>query len=753
MSRTVRTASSPGSVVGGDDEWSWPLDLAADDSRPELSPVEREALASVISCIGRSRTRLDQFPAETHRLLRPLQDVLDHTGANGHVRVNLFRVVAIQTHERRCSAWGWTHDEWVRLLNREHSEFAARYVTGDQWRADLVVYAYMLVGFRDWQVLRRVERVGLAARVFGRERLDAALQPVLATLGGWGYSRGSLKAVRLALCDALLTRRSPRLADLDRDLLARLYAGAPKRNVGYLALSRALVELGVIERPLESNPVREEEWPPIDTDGISPSWVACCRRWYCTSTLRVTTRDGYYALLLKAGRWLAVAYPEVTEPAHWTRETAAAFVGAVQRMVVGQWVLPNPRQASRVGRPLVPSAKAAQLTAVRTFFRDGQEWGWFPRRFDPRRVFATPRSTLALMGPRPNVVADDIWAKLVWAGLNLTADDLLGPSGGRPRQYPLELVRAVATTWLFAGLRTDELRRLPVGCVRWQEGGEDRAAICLLDVPANKTGPGFTKPVDRVVGEAIAAWEAVRPPQRQAPDPTTGELVHFLFAQRSRRLGEPYLNETLIPLLCRKAGVPESDARGNITGHRARATIATQLYNAKEPLTLFELQAWLGHRSPSSTQHYAQLTPTTLSRAYADADYFTRNVRTISVLLDQDAIRSGAAARGEPWRLYDLGHGYCSYDFFDQCQHRMACAKCSFYLPKNSSLAQAIEGKSNLLCMLQEIPLREDERAAVEDGVAAFDHLLAGLEDVATPDGATPRQLARGRERRPEPLA
>ncbi len=753
MSRSVRMVFVPDPGVVGSDVWSWPLDLGSYDARPELSPREREVLTDLIASIGRSRTRLDQFPQEIERLLRPLQHVLEHTGAGAHLRVNLFRIVAIETHERQRSAWGWTHAEWVQLLNREHSELAARHVAGDKWRADLVAFAYLLVGFCDWQALRRVERVGLAARVFGRARLIAALQPVLTTLGGWGYSRTSLKAVRLAVCDALLTRRSPRLADLDRDLLAALYAGAPKRNVGYLALSRALAELGMIERPLESNPVREEEWPSIDTEGIAPSWVAYSRRWYSTSTLRVTTRDGYYALLLKAGRWLAAAYPEVPEPAQWTREVGAAFVGAVQRMVVGQWVLPNPRQASRVGQPLVPSAKAAQLTAVRAFFCDGQEWGWFPRRFDPRRVFATPRSTLALMGPRPNVVADDIWAKLVWAGLNLTADDLLGPSGGSPRQYPLELVRAVATTWLFAGLRTDELRRLTVGCVRWQAGGEDSGAICLLDVPANKTGPGFTKPVDRVVGEAIAAWEAVRPLQRHAPDPTSGEAVHFLFAQRSRRLGSPYLNETLIPLLCRKAGVPEADARGTITGHRARATIATQLYNAKEPLSLFELQAWLGHRSPSSTQHYAQLLPTTLSRAYADADYFTRNVRTISVLLDQDAIRSGAAARGEPWRLYDLGHGYCSYDFFDQCQHRMACAKCSFYVPKESSRAQAIEGKSNLLCMLQEIPLRDDERAAVEDGVAAFDHLLAGLADVTTPDGATPRQLARDRDPRPEALA
>ena len=118
-----------------------------------------------------------------------------------------------------------------------------------------------------------------------------------------------------------------------------------------------------------------------------------------------------------------------------------------------------------------------------------------------------------------------------------------------------------------------------------------------------------------------------------------------------------YINRTLIPALCRKAGVPDSDVRGNITSHRARSTIASQLYNAKEPMTLFELQAWLGHRTPTTTQHYAKITPNTLTKAYTDAGYFARNVRTIEVLIDRDAVTAGAAADGEPWQHYDLGHG------------------------------------------------------------------------------------------------
>jgi hypothetical protein len=70
----------------------------------------------------------------------------------------------------------------------------------------------------------------------------------------------------------------------------------------------------------------------------------------------------------------------------------------------------------------------------------------------------------------------------------------------------------------------------------------------------------------------------------------------------------------------------------------------------------------------------------------------------------------------------------------------MACAKCDFYLPKESTEALLLEGKTHLLRLLQEIPLGEAEQAAVEDGVAAYEKLLSQLADVPTPAGRT-RQI------------
>jgi hypothetical protein len=79
-----------------------------------------------------------------------------------------------------------------------------------------------------------------------------------------------------------------------------------------------------------------------------------------------------------------------------------------------------------------------------------------------------PKRLAALIGPNPRAIADDIWAKLVGAGLNLTANDL-------PRREPahlgftrlhacfLELCRAIALVWLFADLRKNEILRLRLG--------------------------------------------------------------------------------------------------------------------------------------------------------------------------------------------------------------------------------------------------------------------------------------------------
>jgi hypothetical protein len=678
-----------------------------------------------------------------HRLTTPIDEVTTCIRSPKQSRSGALTVLILEMHHRQTSFWRWTRREWLQIFCSSRKAFQERYSTGVTYnsRHILVAAMYLLRLFDSFRDLGIIDRTALACRIFGRERVERSIKRVVDLISSWGYTRRG-SDVQWAVCTALLANKSPRLEDLTTDLLEaeRKVTKVGNRRAGIGVLSRALAGLSIIPRPLPKRFRTRTMGDP--QQGVPPEWARWVERWRDTSTLQPTSKVSQFLYLLKAGRWLATAHPGCVSPKQWTRELAAEWVGLVCRMRIGEWTQVDKRYLRRVGAPLSPKSRMHQLTALGAFFRDIQEWGWIPRRFDPRRAFAAPRSLRALITPNPRVIASDVWAKLLWAGLNLEQSDLPTSHLCPVHYYPLAMVRALALVWLFGGLRADEIVRLRVGCThdQWSPSSDSAEPICNLDVPVNKTSHAFVKPVDQIVGDAIKTWEGERPAQPPALDHKTGEEVNLLFMFRGNRVRRHYVNKTLINILCKKAGVPRVDARGKITSHRARSTIASQLFNAKEPMSLFELQKWLGHKWANSTQYYLDVSPTKLANSYRRSGYFARNVRTIEVLIDRDVITNGKA-RQELWKFYDLGHGYCTYDFFDQCPHRMACAKCAFYLPKGSTKAHLLEGKSNLLRLRQEIPLNETELAAVDEGVEALEKLISQLADVPTPAGPTPRQL------------
>jgi integrase len=748
--------------------WVWPLDLTQYNRKPRFSMTkQRDLLAFLDLEHFTQEAMLKTFTRVEHleRLVRPLRDVfavIEGGQANKDRAMGL--LLRTCAREERIF-WEWDHATWLRVLGPTQVAFFQEHALPNitDIRQQVMAAAYLLQCFQDVQVLGGYDRRSLANKVFGSERVTATLRTIEETALGWGYSIHYQNAFRGVISEVLLVHGHPELEGVTLDLLERLRSApeiAHGRRTMLFRLSRVLAHLGIVETPLP-----KKSGTPVEVfrtqceRGIAPDWVAWTERWHQTSVLAPQTRRTMRNSLLKAGRWLALHHPDITRPEQWTRELAAEYVAAVDRMHIGEYVGYTKPVHARQGEPISPRRKAHLLCTMRQCFHDAQEWGWIPRHFNPGRVFATPRSLKALIGPSPRAIADDVWAKLLWAGLNLEEKDfpIHGPTTKFREEsqinptvtafYPMAMLRALALLWLFGGLRSDEIVRLRTGCVRMQtiipEGKTqaDTKTVCLLDIPVHKTGHAFTKPVDALVGEAILAWEKVRPEQPLMIDAKTGEAAHFLFCYRAHRLHRQYLNRCLIPILCQKAGVPRTDARGPISSHRARSTIASQLFNAREPMTLFELQAWLGHHSPATTQHYVSTSPTKLAQAYKDAGYFSRNVRAIEVLIDQEAITSGAAANGSPWRYYELGHGWCSYEFFDQCPHRMACARCDFYVPKGSDRGLWLQTRDGLLKLLQEIPLSDEERAAVDGDVQALDRLLERLATVPTPSGSLPGEL------------
>ena len=378
------------------------------------------------------------------------------------------------------------------------------------------------------------------------------------------------------------------------------------------------------------------------------------------------------------------------------------------------------------------------------FFSDLQAAELIPIKFSPQRYFASPRSVLRKIRPNPRVIEKSVWAKLVYAGQNIEQDDL--PSV----MYPIEMVRAIAAIWLFTAIRSDEVARLTVGCIEWPatpirdcDTGKiiPTDAVCYLQIPVNKTTGEFRKPISPYVGKMIAEWEAIRPKQPRRLDEKSASMVDYLFSIRGKKISKDYVNNTLIPLLCKKVGLDPVDQRGPITSHRARATIATYLGNCENPMSLIQLMKWLGHSNPDSTRNYVQADVGKMAVKVAENSFFQQNLASIPVIIDTDAICNGSAADGAPWKYFDLGHGLCKLTEWSSCRYRMVCAKCDYFEPKDSMHVQLLEANGNLSKMLEFIELDEEERQLVEQGLTINQELLSRLKTEPTPSGQTPDQL------------
>lgn len=767
---------------GKDKKWRWPLDFEKYNRSASLTAKETAALAHMASKhpkTGHLQTGgvwPRHIRADLSRITLPVDDALtlirvqneENDNPDGGVlrsRGHIRNIFASVTHKLQRTLWAWTQEEWINIF-AEGVNISGYRMRGTFLQAALAT-AYLLTDRIDNpRACFSYKSIHLAYKVFGRALINMHLKRVHDALSSIGYEVTSFHmkySVPLVLCDALILNRSGYLEDLSAEMLSELRDREKRKHAtaAYYTLSNALASIGTIARPLLPPRTKQKQKRPDTLKDISTEWIGWVNRWRKTSTINKASRKTNYYILLKVGRWLKVNHPNVVSPEQWTRDIALEFVAAVNDIKTGQWASRSALHripSGKLHKPLAPRAKHSYVTAVRTFFRDCQEWEWITISFNPLLYLRTPDAIRSLIRPDPRVIADDFWAKLLNAGLNLTHADLPRVPNSDALFYPVEMVRAITIVWLFAGLRSDEINRLPLGCIRWQRGdvvipGTDEVlpkdAVCWLDVPVNKTSSAFSKPVDRVLGEAVEIWKRVRPEQPKAIDQKTGELVDFLFSFRARCIGKVYINNTIIPLLCRKAGIPISDARGKITSHRARSTITSQLFNSDDPMSLEDLRLWLGHKNLYSTDHYAAKTPTRIAKAYSQAGYFERNLRTIKVLIDRDAVVSGAAAAGESWQYFDLGHGYCTYDFFAKCPHRMACPKCQFYVPKDSTKALMFEAKAGLQRMSASLPLTDEEREAVEEGIEYFDKLVKRLADVPTPAGPTPQHLEAARRQLP----
>ncbi|MEX7625339.1 tyrosine-type recombinase/integrase [Serratia marcescens] len=692
-----------------------PFERAAYRLDDTLSEEDRRAIST-----AHGRT-LYQQRRPVPPLLQPLVDIARRSGASGRiVRVTIQAILA-EMARLNMPCHRWTAERWQAMYQH-------RRLSGPL----LAAFAFHLSDVPlPLQDTRCRQPLCYARAVFGQDICQQEWQRLLAVLVSLGYSRRTQEMFLSAVLSLLMLENGdPRLESFTEALLTR---GQQHRTEGIARavgkVSHGLAAMGILHRPLRMRGYIG--WREKNTDGIAPEWATWCRRWRETSVLRPKTRESCYSIILRIGLWLAREHPQIREPKDWTISICADFIAALARLNVDELSLASsPRRpvSSRGDQPMKSNSRASFLYALRRFFIDYELWGWGRLQFSPYRHLATPNTPTFSRGVNPRVIDDPVWLRLIWASLNLRPEDMLTGI-----HYPFAMHQAMAVIWTHAGLRQNEILRLTTGCVQAQ--GEDivqedgslipAGTLCYLSVPAGKTSKAFVKPVAAVVKKYVDLWLQARPAEQAAlSDERTGEKVHYLFQYRGRQAGCAMLNNTLIPILCARAGVPCEDSRGRITSHRGRASAVTALASVPQGMTLHELMAWSGHSCPRSTLHYIRLRPTRLAASFVKADKISH---MIGVLIDHD---SQAMTDTWPALYYDLGELYCTNPFWSSCPHRMACIGCDFSLPKSSARAVALESRTSIRRYLEEVPLTPDEQAIVEGDIEKLDTFIRKISDI-----------------------
>lgn len=611
-------------------KWRMPIVPESYDRSPLTSEeLAALAIASRLGSKARGLTGLDYAKAELQRLQTPVYDVIALRSRDVHRCRKIRRVLYCEMAQRGTVFWQWSQDEWIEIICPTFQEYAKKHGTNGA-RPALMDIAYLLGGITDLRAAgQKRESTTMARYIFGEKIIEQEykrITDVLLGQKGRGYSSGQyMQALRQTLCSLFLLNRSPYLEDLTEELL-RIAVAPPDPLTASLVIliSDVLQELAIL-------PPRAKESPSVhldslDTSGVPCEWVEWCLAWLKQDTdLPPRQRRRHFTNLMMDGRWLAANHPGIASPEQWDESLAVEYVNYICKATAGDYASAEGLKVlitqGRVGKPLMPRSIDKRLCTMSRFFRRLQdrphavgnvEARRIERRFNPSEAFATPQYVRRLIQPDPRDIDEVIWCKLTYAAATLTEEDYSTLWNG----YPLSYYRAAALLWVTSARRPNEIMRLQVGCIRrdWDPVMLDghgvplpgqEAQLCYLHIPSNKTKGPYWVPIPRYAADAVEAWERERPAkQPKHIDAKDSSLVDFLFSLRNKRMGESFLNDTLIPALCRHAGVPEEDARGSITGHRARSTIATML--RRNGLSLEDISEFLGHAKPDMVRAYAR---------------------------------------------------------------------------------------------------------------------------------------------------
>jgi integrase len=746
--------------------WQMPIDPAIYDQRP-LTASEWRALELDFQVSVKTARTVDSIAGRTAlvRFDTPLADVfhLRHQGSADLVYdvQHLFRS---EMHRHQKMFWEWTPQEWKETLCPTPDLFLKRYGKWESVRMTVMDAAYLLGNVSD---LRSVgigrNAVSAAAVYFGRERVNVECTRLFDLLKERGYVQtyATLKRMQHGLSMLFLLNRSPFLEGITFDLLACVRDENSHMRQVYGRIEKGLEQLKILSPPVIQARLVDKAF---DGNGVGQEWFDWCLAWYERAVdLTPGIRRKYANHLLAVGRWLEEHAKNVRTPEQWTEDLALRFRSDLCSWTMGQYVNQHGRKVlstkGRLAMPLKAQGITNYLTALRRFFldltkRDHAPGGTPARKihldFQPRDVFAPPRYVRqAIDRAEPRDIDLRVWARLAIAAATLSHDDL--PQGA---VYPLSFYRALALVWVTSARRPNEIARLRLDClredwdpamldedqqpvVRWlapgpRKQGQDEEKvpkIFYLHIPSGKNRGAFWIWLPDYTAEAITAWKAERPErQKQLFDWKDHEYIDYLFCCRDKRIGPRFLNRSLIPALCAKAGVELADARGRITGHRGRSTRLTLL--RRSGVSLDDLAEYAGHADTRTIRRYARQQPFHLHQIIRDADDVSRVIEGV--------VDVQAAAQGVPALRWFIGYDadgepmYCGNQLYVTCPHRLDCERCGMFI--GGEKAKLFHEGEQMLPVTSKVPMTPLEKCVVEGDQAGVQACRTALQHLPAPE-------------------
>ena len=203
--------------------WVWPIKLDDYDRNPELNSEEAETLRSSLPSLANAvPPSIVIEKCGLPRLMKPLEDVCTHIELQRKYWPNLKALMIRDVAERGRSFWGWSEKEWLDSIKR-----------GGHEKPSVAAAAYLLCRFDSLHELGRYNFLfyGLAIRIFGRKRIRSLFAELGAMLVEWGYrDRTARIYIPRAMCEVLVTNRSPHLEDLTFELLQKVQQRRQKKT-------------------------------------------------------------------------------------------------------------------------------------------------------------------------------------------------------------------------------------------------------------------------------------------------------------------------------------------------------------------------------------------------------------------------------------------------------------------------------------------------------------------------------------------